>query len=582
MRLVGARRPTYILKYLKFGIYELSAFAIITFATLLRVLLAALNWPQTNSDEGTFGIMAMHIAFRGERPLFFYGQYYLGAFDAYIGAALFHVFGVSVFTLRLGPIILFALFMMVMYLLTSVLYTKKMALATLFLLSIGSIPILTFEFIGGYAEILPFGAAAFLLAVWLALSYGRDMASRRPWLRYLAFACWGLIVGLGIWNDPIILPVVASAGLLLAVFCWRELLKKWGGICLLLGFLIGAFPLIEYNLTAPPGQNSLYILWNLQHPGPSSVIHSPTLLAQQIKGTFLISISTATGNPLCLSSESFLWPTTPPSLHCTIIRGTWGLGFVILLVVAVFLALRHLWKLRHLFREQPSFSEEKGTIIREFARLMLLASAVITLLLYALSTAPAVWPATTSRYLHCLLIATPAIIWPLWVAASAIGPPTALFAKIRMAFGQGMLMLIGVAFVVGTSSIFSNVSLANAITQQQETLVKQLESMGIKHFYTDDYWSCNRVAFQSREQLVCDVINPDLKPVPSKNRYWPYVLIVQSDPHAAYVLPAADPGTTPIVKKAHLASQNYQRFVFDGYIIYLPLQTSTTIPASHN
>jgi hypothetical protein len=153
-------------------------------------------------------------------------------------------------------------------------------------------------------------------------------------LRYLVFACWGLVVGLGIWSDPIILPVVASAGLLLAVFCWRELLVKWGGVCLLLGFIIGAFPLIEYNLTTPPAQSSLSILLALQHPGPSSVIHNQTLLAEQIKGTLLVSIPTATGNPLCLSSEfSYLAPTSPPSLHCTIIRGTWGLGFVILLVV---------------------------------------------------------------------------------------------------------------------------------------------------------------------------------------------------------------------------------------------------------
>ncbi len=63
----------YILKYLKFGIYELSVFAIITFATLLRVLLAALKWPYSTSDEGKMGIMAMHIAYRGDHPIFWYG-----------------------------------------------------------------------------------------------------------------------------------------------------------------------------------------------------------------------------------------------------------------------------------------------------------------------------------------------------------------------------------------------------------------------------------------------------------------------------------------------------------------------------
>src|SRR5215510_16194471 len=106
------------MKYLKIGIYELWAGTIIAFATLLRVVLASLGWPITNSDEGTMGLAALHIAYHGEHPVMFYGQTYMGTLEAYIGAVLFHIFGPSLFVLRLSVILLIALFLVSMYLLT--------------------------------------------------------------------------------------------------------------------------------------------------------------------------------------------------------------------------------------------------------------------------------------------------------------------------------------------------------------------------------------------------------------------------------------------------------------------------------
>ncbi len=79
------------------GIYEIYAFITIAAATTIRILLAAQGWPLTNSDEDTIGIMAMHIAYRGEHPIFFYGQNYMGTLEAYLGAALFHVDGYVIF-----------------------------------------------------------------------------------------------------------------------------------------------------------------------------------------------------------------------------------------------------------------------------------------------------------------------------------------------------------------------------------------------------------------------------------------------------------------------------------------------------
>src|SRR5581483_1482393 len=126
----------------------------------IRVVLLSQGWPHTNSDEGTFGMMAINIAFHGEHPIFMYGQNYMGTTQAYLGAALFRLFGISLFNLRLGLVFLFALFMFAMYLLTSVLYTKSMALITLLLLAFGASYVIyrQVQALGGWVETLFFGA----------------------------------------------------------------------------------------------------------------------------------------------------------------------------------------------------------------------------------------------------------------------------------------------------------------------------------------------------------------------------------------------------------------------------------------
>src|SRR5437879_12444829 len=76
-------------KQLGIGKYGLFALLIIAFAICLRLLLAALGWPTTNSDESTIGLMARHIAYNGEHPVVFYTRNYLGAVEAYLGASFF-------------------------------------------------------------------------------------------------------------------------------------------------------------------------------------------------------------------------------------------------------------------------------------------------------------------------------------------------------------------------------------------------------------------------------------------------------------------------------------------------------------
>ena len=53
-----------------------------------------------NSDEAIVALAARHIL-QGARPVFFYGQAYMGTIDSYMVALGFSLFGESVLVMRL-------------------------------------------------------------------------------------------------------------------------------------------------------------------------------------------------------------------------------------------------------------------------------------------------------------------------------------------------------------------------------------------------------------------------------------------------------------------------------------------------
>ncbi|HEX8731866.1 MAG TPA: hypothetical protein VF725_07365, partial [Ktedonobacterales bacterium] len=222
--------------------------ALIALGALVRLGLLA-GWPATDSDEGTMGLMALHINRLGERPLFFYGQSYMGTIQAYLAAALFHLFGPSLFALRLGLLLLFIPFLVVMYLLLRMLYGAPYALVGLLLLDLGGPELLRPELLalGGYPETLLFGALALLLALWLARDAGAEPLGWQSWRRLVIYAALGLVMGVGWWSDQLIFPLLLVALALLAIFARREL--RWRGLAALaLGLLVGLLPQLLYFL----------------------------------------------------------------------------------------------------------------------------------------------------------------------------------------------------------------------------------------------------------------------------------------------------------------------------------------------
>ncbi len=81
--------------------------SILAFAVAIRISLVVTDHGVTlDSDEAIIGLMARHILERGARPVFFYGQEYMGAFEAYAAAVVFAVVGSSTAALKATMVVL--------------------------------------------------------------------------------------------------------------------------------------------------------------------------------------------------------------------------------------------------------------------------------------------------------------------------------------------------------------------------------------------------------------------------------------------------------------------------------------------
>jgi 4-amino-4-deoxy-L-arabinose transferase-like glycosyltransferase len=565
---------------------DIAAGGMILLSALFRLILLVQGWPLTNSDEGTMGLMALNIAYQGEHPTFFYGQHYMGSLEAFLAAGLFHVFGSSLFTLRLGTTLMIALALVGMYWLSRLLFPPTWALISLLLVSVSSGFAMAEEMraIGGYAETLLFSTILFLCATWLVLTYQRHLSGHVPIRRFLLYLLWGLTAGLGLWTDLLIAPAIIASGLLLLTICWRELLRPLPLLCLLTGLCIGAFPLISYNLHAAPNEDSLSVFRGLHDQG-GIALYTPSALLHEMSNTLSISLPLMIGEPFCPVTEiAFLGPTSAPGLACTITRSAWGLGYLLLLILSCALVGCSAWQFWRKRKQRDETPELQRQWRQQLACLALLLGALLTLASYTFSSAPLIGPGIHARYLICLLLATPAIFWPLQIGiqnrknAARPGLRTLSIAMLC----TGILVLFCGLNVLGSILSFSELPAASTQNQQDAALIHELAHLQIHHIYTG-YWTCDKIAFESDEQTSCAVLNSKLQLDYHYSRYTPYVAAVTADPHAAYVFPLSHEQFPLAHAYAALTNANtalsmlpapfnhgYNRIVLAGYVIYSP------------
>jgi len=185
-------------------------------------------------DEAVTGEMGLHIL-KGEPQLFFWGQPYMGALEAYLAGFLFHLFGPTTFILRLTDILVctFMLFLvnrlgtLVGGWAVGLLAAIYWALSPLYLSEVGLLAT------GGHIEACAAGAFVLFGICWLAFKPLKNPVT-------LAFLI-GLMAGLGWWSSLLSVPFLLAGAIGLSLARPRLLLNRipWMGLA---GFLIGSSP----------------------------------------------------------------------------------------------------------------------------------------------------------------------------------------------------------------------------------------------------------------------------------------------------------------------------------------------------
>ncbi|SCL23937.1 hypothetical protein GA0070624_2827 [Micromonospora rhizosphaerae] len=462
-----------------------------------RLVLALQTLPTSNSDEATFGLAAMHIAAGRERPIFLYGQHYMGMLESYLAAPFIRLAGPSWPVLRLPLLALYAVFLWLMYRLTRRLCSPWFATFVVGLLALGSERVIRDQLtvVGGRPEVKPAVVAMLLIAV--------GLAEHRIRHRWLATGLFGLLAGVALWSDWLIVPYLAAAGLLLVWAAPRDLVG-WPGVLLVAGFALGVAPMVRDNLLAPDGRDSLSVLREIStKPGPVPP------WSDRVHGGLLEGVPLATG--LC------------PPAGCTRWQQWFGLLYPVLLAAAAVLALVA-------YRR----AADRAGRLRPVAQLALIAGAALTLLAYVRSPLAAVEPLAYSRYLSVLQISLPAVLWPLWLAAvRAWRGTTGAVGRLAGTLATALLAGLTAAALVGTGLFVADSRSLRTEERQAHELADATRRVGLRDVY-GDYWTCNRLIFNTGERVVCAVLEGNLSP--GQNRYQPYWDQVGRAARPGYVL----------------------------------------------
>ncbi|QKW13086.1 hypothetical protein HUT12_09985 [Verrucosispora sp. NA02020] len=463
-----------------------------------RLYLVLHTVPVSNSDEATFGLAALHIAEGREHPVFLYGQRYMGMLQSYLAAPLLAVGGPSWPLLRLPVLALYAVFLWLIHRLTRRIGSPWFATLVVGLLALGSERVIRDQVttVGGRPEVKVAVLAMLLLVAGLAQGTVRH--------RRLAVGAFGLLAGVAVWSDWLIVPYLAVAGLALVWAVRRELLGG-AGLLLLVGFTVGIAPMIRDNLVAPPGQDSLSVLRTI-----SGATGAPPPWPQRLDGGLLEGVSLAGG--LC------------PLAGCARWQEWFALLYPVLLVVAAVLA-------GLAYRRAAGRADRVGPVLH----LALLGGAALTLLAYVRSSLAATDPLGNARYLSVLQLSLPAVLWPLWSTAVAAWRGTVgARGRLAGAFATAVLAALAAASLVVTV-LFATAGADPG--RREERYARQLaatvQAAGLHEVY-GEYWTCNRLIFNTAEQVVCGVLDGDLHP--GQNRYPAYWWRLARATRPGYVL----------------------------------------------
>ena len=202
-------------------------------ALIVRVWLVVHTHGIIDGDEAMVGIQAQHIL-RGERPIYYYGQVYMGSLEAYLVALLFALAGSSVWTLRAEPILLSLVVVWLTWKMAAALAEaanlpdyarKRFQLLAALLAAILPLydTVIELRTLGGYIETFVLMLLLLLSILRLTQRWHAGASMRELALRWAGI---GFVVGLGFWVDPLIISAVAASGVWIAGYCVVHIITR--------------------------------------------------------------------------------------------------------------------------------------------------------------------------------------------------------------------------------------------------------------------------------------------------------------------------------------------------------------------
>ncbi|HEY3063623.1 MAG TPA: glycosyltransferase family 39 protein [Chloroflexota bacterium] len=455
----------------------------------LAYRLAVLGSPlgEIDGDEAVVGLMARHIAFAGERPVFYYGQPYLGSLEAFSAAPLFVVFDSSTVALKLVPTAYSLGFLVLSAITAQQLFGTGPALATAAYLALppSMWAVWSTKARGGYAELLFLGEALLLVTLALAEHNNRKLA-----------VLWGLLAGLAFWTHllAIVYLVPAMAYLLLrrrARWCGQEVALAAGAA------ILGMLPLLFHNaITGAPTLQAL-----LQPPDLPLDPVAQFIRFFRVGVPVLAGLGQPTTSDVLFDQDWLRRPAGNPWL---------ALSAVGVLVAALAI---HLPSLRALVTPHG----RPGPALLLLVVVMIPPVVAITRFGFFVSE---------PRYALPLYAGVPLLAAALWRAIRPSWVKTAIV----------VLILVGnIASLISTDiRLWRPQDALDSTAATRADLVRYVTSEDRHQLYTD-YWIGYPVMFETREVVLAYVISGGF------NRYLPPADNVQRTPNPAWVFtPGSD------------------------------------------
>jgi hypothetical protein len=274
------------------------------------VRLALLAWPRLWFDEATTGLLGLAVL-RGELPVYFFGQPFMGALDGYLAAPVYLALGPSAWTLELVPVLLSLVWMGLVVRFAWDAFGLRAALYTALLVALPPDFALRWshEARNHYPLAMVLGTLALLVAL--------RVPEARPRRETFQASILGLILGLAFWTNFLAVVFGPAVGVLLLR---NGLRPVWPGMLMALpGFVLGSLPHWLYGLghgtALPPPGPAIGLTAVLQHlryfvdvawplvsgvaPGVSATAGGP-LLAVLLLGLYAaagVSVLGAIGRP---------------------------------------------------------------------------------------------------------------------------------------------------------------------------------------------------------------------------------------------------------------------------------------------